>query len=107
MRLKIVIGILATLLLTASFTNPTKEQYIRWVKEKTIDQSGQGFIGIVASMVVPTIIDGTTKVSNYGIFSLYNTGISDEEITVLGVFNNFLEIGKQKSKVVNHNSDDN
>lgn len=100
MRIKILVctTIFALLTIVALCTNPTKQQYISWVKDELINTSnGQGVVGVLTSMIAPTILDGTTQTENYYLFSLYKTKIADNEMVTLGVFDKFIEIGKKEN----------
>jgi len=92
-----VINVLAVLALLvmgmAVYTNPTREQYIMWLKSRS-GESGPGVLGVMTSAVQPVVIDGTTLSRNYLFFSVYQTRLIGGEVTALGAFGGFLELGK-------------
>ncbi|MBK1811527.1 DUF4359 domain-containing protein [Clostridium sp. YIM B02505] len=90
-KIGIVISIILVLLSIATFTNPTKGDYINWVKEssqKSHSLLEKGFIILLGD----TVVNNTTTSNNFVIFSSYNTKIGSEKIKTIGAFNNFLTI---------------
>jgi hypothetical protein len=95
MRRKLCTGFAIILIFfatAAAFTNPSKPQYINWVKERIINESNGGLAGVFTAWLAPTIIDGTTQADNYLLFTVYKTKIGGAESIVLGAFNHFFGI---------------
>lgn len=88
-RFLILISLLLFLLI-ASLTNPTKDDYVSFVKEELVKEEQQ----LIAVFAGPFIDAYTTK-QNFGIFSIYNTQFSKKEkqpIKAIGLFNQFIVI---------------
>lgn len=79
---------LITLLIVVLFaltSNPSKDDYVSFVK----DESGDGLLG----MITGPITDSFTTKRNYGVFSLYETKYDEKEeekLLAVGLFNNFI-----------------
>lgn len=93
---KIMFVMIALVLIVAFATNPTREQYINWVKERVIKETGQGILGIAVAKWGGTVIEGTTRGSNYVLFSVYKTKIINDELVTLGVFHQFFSLGRTR-----------
>jgi hypothetical protein len=80
------------LLIILSITNPSKGDYISWLKEKAISRSDnyleQGMIEVLGA----SVIDASTETSNFIVFSVFETNIGNNTIIAIGVANNFIPI---------------
>lgn len=72
-------------------TNPSKEDYISWVKIKLMNSSDNGLLPIIVGVTGNAVFDNTTERKNLLTFSVYETTLGGEKIRALGVFNNFIE----------------
>ena len=94
MKKKIILSILILLLFTAITTNPNKPNYIAWCKENSMNESkdilSYGLLSVFGNSIYTT----NTKSSNYYLFSIYETNISENKLKVLGIFNKFIPINK-------------
>lgn len=90
---KIMILVVA-LLVVMAITNPSKQEYISWVKEQAIVQSSsdnleKDFITLLGS----PLIDSATTTKRYIFFSIYETNWdANINFEVVGVFNLFLPL---------------
>lgn len=82
------------LLVVMALTNPSKQEYISWVKEQAIVQSGsdnleKDFISFFGS----PFIDSATTTKRYIFFSIYETKFdANTHIEVVGALNLFLPL---------------
>ncbi|WHY64675.1 DUF4359 domain-containing protein [Neobacillus sp. SuZ13] len=88
MRTRFVISALLLLFCLLAFSsNPTKSDYVSFVKEE-ITEEGHPFIGMFTS---PLVNNFTTK-QNYGLFTIYKTKFEEKDkeyMQAIGIFNNF------------------
>ncbi|MCM0648605.1 DUF4359 domain-containing protein [Clostridium swellfunianum] len=81
-------------LFAALLTNPKKDNYVSWMKEKASAESSNSIEkGLVALLGGP-LIKESTQSKNYVLFSVYETSFGEEKIKILGIYNNFIPIGK-------------
>ncbi|MGX6445249.1 DUF4359 domain-containing protein [Neobacillus sp. K501] len=74
-------------LVLAFATNPSKDEYVSFVKEE-ITSEGHPIIGMLSGPVINTF----TIKKNYGLFTFYKTKFDDskdEYVTAIGFLNNF------------------
>ncbi|TCZ74303.1 hypothetical protein E0485_20205 [Paenibacillus albiflavus] len=89
MKKWIVIFIILGLLF---LTNPTKDEYVSWMKDKSTANSGQIEKGLV-SVFGNFIYGGTTTSTNLYLFSIFETKLdTDKPYRVIGIFKNFIPI---------------
>ncbi|USK61363.1 DUF4359 domain-containing protein [Peribacillus asahii] len=92
---KYIISIaLLIIVLFATTSNPSKADYVSFVKEEISDEGGK-FLGIISGPFIDTF---TTK-KNFGLFSLYETKFEEDEekLLAIGLFNNFIWISTPES----------
>ena len=88
MKKYFILTILLIVVLLAFTFNPSKDQYVTFVKADISDNSGK-----LLGMVSGPIIDSFTIKKNYGVFSLYETEFEKEEkLVAVGFLNNFFWI---------------
>ena len=93
-KLRIFLGVLVVLIATAFATNPNKAEYVSWAKDRIIEESEQNLlIGLSVSKWGHTVIEGTTRSTNYLLFSIYRTKILSAEFVTLGAFRSFVPLG--------------
>jgi hypothetical protein len=88
MKIQYIISIaLLITVLFATTSNPSKADYVSFVKDEISEESG-GFLGMISGPFIDTF---TTK-KNFGLFSLYETKIEEdkEKLLAVGLFNNFI-----------------
>ncbi|MGW6384937.1 DUF4359 domain-containing protein [Peribacillus butanolivorans] len=78
---------LLLIILFASVSNPSKTDYVSFVKEEISNEAG-GFFGMISG----PIINSFTAKKNFGLFSIYETRVegSKEKLLAVGLFNNFI-----------------
>ncbi len=77
------------MLLVLVATNPTRPEYIQWMKESAL-RVAEGHMAprvLIATLASP-VIEVMTTDRNYRIFTIYRTG----EIVVLGILRSFIPI---------------
>jgi hypothetical protein len=73
-------------------SNPSKDDFVSWFKEEIMKDTS-GLLGLGVEMFGDPIINNYTESSNYVVFSVYKTKISEEEtFKTVGLFNNFIPI---------------
>ena len=93
MKKYFILTIVLIVVLLAFTFNPSKDQYVSFVKEEISDNSGK-----LLGMVSGPIIDSFTIKKNYGVFSLYETEFEKEEkLVAVGFLNNFFWISNFES----------
>ncbi|MEH6957211.1 DUF4359 domain-containing protein [Neobacillus drentensis] len=83
----IITCVLLVICLIAVASNPTKADYVSFVKEEFTEE-GHPFIGMFAS---PFVNAFTTK-QNFGLFTLYKTKFEEKDkeyMQAIGFFNHF------------------
>jgi hypothetical protein len=95
-RLVLLIG----LLIFMAVTNPNKSEFVTWVEQQAIEQSDGLIEKGIAYFTAETWADSLTGVEDYVIFSTYTMIMPDgQEITFIGVFSKFLNIGNATIKL--------
>ena len=79
--------ILILLAIAMIATNPSKENYIDYVKENVI-----GIKSGLVSMLANPLIDKTTTETNLYFASVYRTQFGEREQITLGLFNQFIPL---------------
>ena len=77
--------------MVALCTNPKKDVYVNWYKEKTTSQQSNSITKRLISIIGGPLIQSSTTTHNYIFFSIYNTSIN-KDLKVLGIFNNFIPL---------------
>lgn len=85
----VVIGLVLVLILT----NPSQTQYSAFIREKVVEGlKGDPLLAIVGSAVAGFSVNTFTDRHNYVLFSLFTTKNIGQQITVLGILDNFIVI---------------
>jgi hypothetical protein len=85
------------------FTNPNKQQYVVWAKDRIIEESKDNMVGTLVSVFAPSLIDGSTSDTNIMIFSVFTTDFDNKEFVVLGIMNRFIPLHEEiKDKYKNY-----
>jgi len=88
----IVIG----MVLLLAMTNPKKPDYVSWTKDQTIAKSSDFLEKTITALLVPTMVENNTEISNFVLFTTFTTNVGAQEIKVIGIFNNFIVISFKK-----------
>lgn len=96
-KVRIFLAVLMVLIAAAFATNPNKEEYVSWAKDRIIEESEQNLlIGLGVSKWGHTVIEGTTRSSNYLVFLICRTKTLSAESVTLGAFRSFMPMGTNK-----------
>lgn len=90
--------LLIVIVFVLSDKNPSRTQYIEWVTHEAMDQSSNLLEKGILSLAGEKVFDMGTTESDYFIFSVYKTDLSEiglGQITCVGVFNKFIPISKE------------
>lgn len=98
MKKYIFIIIIAIVLIVSAQTNPSKNQFVVWAKEKLMKESKNQYLDFGIELLGDKLISSVTTTNNYVFFSLYEVKVLDQEIKVIGVFNQFIPISKKDVK---------
>ncbi|MFE8698004.1 DUF4359 domain-containing protein [Cytobacillus sp. FJAT-53684] len=78
------------LVLFAATSNPSKSDYVAWVKEGI--QEEEGFL---LGMISGPLLNGYTTKKSYGVFTVFETSIDkndEDKLVAIGLLNNFIWI---------------
>jgi len=73
-------------------TNPTKEDFFKWLENKAIESSESTLEGALTNLFVSPIIKSFTIRKDYFLCSTYTIEIDDEETVYLGILRRFIEL---------------
>lgn len=77
----------------AAFTNPSKDEYIAWMKEEALRKSDGLLEKGLISLLGNTIVESSTTTNNFVFFSTFTTNINrDFRLKAIGIFRNFFPI---------------
>jgi hypothetical protein len=79
-------------------TNPSKPEYVDWLKQKTMNESSSLLEKGTISLFGKTVFDMGTKRTDYFVFSYYDTDLTDigaGEVKCIGLFNHFIPVSKK------------
>jgi len=98
----IFIAIIVLIIIVASITNPSKNDFVTWSKEKLKSQSNNGLVNWGIEILGDDIIASATTTNNLVLFSIFTVDLSDtEKVKVLGIFNNFIPLsGPSKEELL-------
>jgi hypothetical protein len=88
MKKIIVLAIIAIFL---AVTNPNKSDYSEWAITK-MKENGNALTNFGVSLLGKPIIENSTAVHNYIVFSTFETQLLDKKVTTLGIFKNFIPL---------------
>ncbi len=87
-------AIIPLILILMLFTNPVREDFIRYTQQQMVRASDNNPISKGMAAIVPeSIIDSGALYRNYYIFSIYENKILGDEVKVLGIFHRFVLLG--------------
>jgi hypothetical protein len=85
----------ALLLIILAITNPSKGDYVSWLKEEAISRSDNSLEQGMIEVLGAAVIDASTETSNFVVFSVFETNLGNNTIIAIGVANNFIPIKVQ------------
>ena len=96
----LITAIIVLLIIVASITNPSKDDFISWSKDKLKSESSNGLVNWGIEAFGDSIIGSATKTNNFVLFSIFTSKLSEtEDVKILGVFDNFIPLSGS-SKIV-------
>lgn len=84
-------------------TNPSKELYVIWAKNKLIEGSKDNTVGALVSLFAPPLIDGATTTANFGVVTIFSTEFGNQKYVTLGIVNNFIVLHHEQFKDIKDN----
>ena len=99
-KLMVLICVMFVIILMV-ITNPSKNDYINWIKETSITQNVNSLDKGLISLIGNPLFDSSTLSRNFILFSIYTTYISDNnDMNTMGVANNFIQITPQSRYII-------
>ena len=94
MKKVLIFSVIAFILIVASITNPSKDNFIYWAKEE-LKQENELVLNLGIEFIGDEIINLATNTENFVFFSIFKSKVpNNEKIKVLGIFNNFIPLSK-------------
>lgn len=95
-----LIAMIGLLIIVATITNPTKNDFIAWSKEKLISESSNRLANWGIETLGGDLIASATTTNNLVLLSIFTVNLSEtEKVKVMGIFNNFIALsGASKEK---------
>lgn len=91
--------LIAVIIILAAVTVPKEDEYVLWLKDKLKQESENGIVDLGIDLFGSPVINGLTSCKSYVVISLCKTNVlENESITAVGVFANFISLGKNTSK---------
>lgn len=87
---KVIIAILILILLAV--TNPSKDDFSTWLKEKMQSSSENVLTKGVVSLFGSTIIENSTTSTDYILFSVYDFKLGGKKVKIIGILHNFIPV---------------
>lgn len=85
-------GTVSAIVLGGIVTNPSKQEYSQWVvnqeSQHTTSSIGKGLVNLLGG----PIVNHSTTLQNYGIFTIFYTNVLGQKATILGAFHFFIPI---------------
>jgi hypothetical protein len=89
----VLIAIIVLLIIVATITNPSKNDFITWSKEKLKSESNNGLVNWGIEVLGDDLIASATTTNNLVLLSIFTVILSEtERVKVLGIFNNFIPL---------------
>jgi hypothetical protein len=84
--------IVLAILLTATVTNPSREEFINWGIAEIRGQADNDIERIFGGAVAAPMLEVQTAMKDYVFFTVFTVQKAEEEYRYLGVFNTFFNI---------------
>ena len=84
--------IVLAILVTATITNPTREEFINWGIAEIRGQADSDIERIFGGAVAAPMLEVQTTMKDYVFFSTFTVQKSEEDYKYLGVFGSFFNI---------------
>lgn len=92
MRTLITIIIVLAILVGATITNPTREEFINWGIAEIRGQADSDIERVFGGAVAGPMLEVQTEMKDYVFFTVFTIQKSDSEFKYLGVFNTFFDL---------------
>ena len=93
--------ILTVIIVTAFATNPSKSEYVSWLKDRELNQSTNIVEYYAISALGNSVLSTTTEQSNYLLFSVFKIKLGNDELKIIGLFNKFISLNYNEFKNLN------
>lgn len=77
-------------LVIMAITNPTKADYVSWIKEQATRQTDNSISAGLISLFGGTLIDSETTTKNFIFFTIFTTNAENKNAVTVGLFHNFI-----------------
>lgn len=92
MRILITTIVVLVILVSATITNPTRDDFINWGVAEIRGQAESDIERIFEGTVAAPMLELETEVNDYVFFSVFRLQKAEKEFKYLGVFNNFFDL---------------
>lgn len=92
MRTLITIIVVLTILVGATVTNPSREDFINWGIAEIRGQAESDIERVFGGAVAGPMLEVQTEMKDYVFFTVFSLKKSDKEFKYLGVFNTFFDL---------------
>lgn len=92
-RVAIVGGIGAALVILLAATNPSKSEYVDWLKGQVRAQASGNVVTLgLTALLGDAVFDSVTVRQDFLLFSVFRTSIGGNSMTTLGILHNFIPV---------------
>jgi len=92
MRILITIIAVLVILVTATVTNPTREEFINWGVAEIRGQADSDIERVFGGAVAAPMLEVQTEMKDYVFFTIFTLQKAESEFKYLGVFNTFFDL---------------
>ncbi|MGP3778686.1 hypothetical protein ACTWKD_07570 [Halanaerobium saccharolyticum] len=92
MRILMTVIIVLAILLTATVTNPTREEFINWGIAEIRGQADSDIERIFGGAVAAPMLEVQTTMKDYVFFTVFTVQKAEEEFNYLGIYGTFFNI---------------
>lgn len=89
--------ILLFLLVMAAKSNPSKQAYEHWLKDKAMNKTNNQVEKKAISVFGNTVISKNTTSHNYVVFTVFRTSYQGHQIQVFGAYDHFIPFSESNS----------
>lgn len=88
----ITIVVVLAILITATITNPTRDEFINWGVAEIRGQAENDIERLFGGAIAAPMLEAQTEMKDYVFFSVFSLEKAEEEFKYLGVFNTFFDL---------------
>lgn len=92
MRVLVTVLIVLVILVSATITNPNREDFINWGVAEIRGQAESDIERVFGGAIAAPMLEVQTEVKDYVFFSVFKLEKSDKVFKYLGVFNAFFDL---------------